>query len=419
MKKLYSLLLLGGLLFFGVNNAWAGQITFYVASSTAYTVKANINCVDNSDWYWSTGEMSLVEGKTYNSKNVYSYTFYATQVSTTQIQLYDGSTHKGEKVATSGSTFSVENIAGRIYDYEEGKWCWAVRGSWNGWASSYFAYDGETLSINCSANATPSFKIGEEGTTCNVWKGAPKGQNASLYSNNCTNWALDANDGNQNCVLHTTVAGAYSFSWNTSTARLDVTYPTTYSRSGLSAGGWGTLCLPVKINSVTGATLYQIHSYNSDGSGVILFTPADYYAGNAYIFKLDAGVDEISVGLDNANYDGDANNYQGLYGTYSPITINGSGSETNLYVVSGGQLIQAAQNCSVGEFRAYVNKSTIPSFVPSAPGVRYLEIPMAPENATDINAIEANEKAIKFIEDGQIFIQKNGIVYDMTGRVVR
>ena len=406
MRKIYSLLLLGGLLFFGVQSAWA-DIAFeqnpYIGS-----------------WHQSSIKSNLVAGKTYAGKTVYSATFTvgATNVSELQFQLYKKNGHVGQKQPISSST-ATDNFNGRIFNYEADKWGWVVRGSWNGWASSYFAYDGETLSINCSANATPNFKIGEENLSCTIWKGAPKSQNASLYSNNCTNWTLDANDGNQNCVLHTTVAGAYTFSWNTSTSKLDVSYPTSYSRTGLTTGGWGTLCLPVKINSVTGATLYQIHSYNSDGSGVILFTPAEYYAGNAYIFKLDAGIDEISVGLDNANYDGDANNYQGLYGAYAPITINGSGSETNLYVVSGGLLIQAAQNCSVGEFRAYVNKSSIPSFTPSAPGVRYLEIPMAPENATVINAIEANEKAIKFIEDGQIFIQKNGIVYDMTGRVVR
>lgn len=41
------------------------------------------------------------------------------------------------------------------------------------------------------------------------------------------------------------------------------------------------------------------------------------------------------------------------------------------------------------------------------------------DEATDIHAIEANEAVIKFIENGKLFIRKDGVVYDMTGRVVR
>ena len=57
--------------------------------------------------------------------------------------------------------------------------------------------------------------------------------------------------------------------------------------------------------------------------------------------------------------------------------------------------------------------------VTSAPGLPIIAMPLEPNNATDINSIEASEKAVKFFENGQLFIQKNGVVYDMTGRIVR
>ena len=39
--------------------------------------------------------------------------------------------------------------------------------------------------------------------------------------------------------------------------------------------------------------------------------------------------------------------------------------------------------------------------------------------ATGIENVEGQEKAVKFIENGQIYIQKNGVVYDAMGRVIR
>lgn len=40
-------------------------------------------------------------------------------------------------------------------------------------------------------------------------------------------------------------------------------------------------------------------------------------------------------------------------------------------------------------------------------------------NATNIENIESEEKAVKFFENGQLFIKKNGITYDTLGRIVK
>ena len=40
-------------------------------------------------------------------------------------------------------------------------------------------------------------------------------------------------------------------------------------------------------------------------------------------------------------------------------------------------------------------------------------------NATNIQNVEVNDKTIKFIENGQLFILKEGVVYDTMGRVIR
>ena len=40
-------------------------------------------------------------------------------------------------------------------------------------------------------------------------------------------------------------------------------------------------------------------------------------------------------------------------------------------------------------------------------------------NATSIDSIEAANETVKFIQDGKLFIKKNGVVYDALGRIVR
>ena len=41
------------------------------------------------------------------------------------------------------------------------------------------------------------------------------------------------------------------------------------------------------------------------------------------------------------------------------------------------------------------------------------------QNATNIENIEANDKAVKFIENGRILILRDGITYDALGRKIR
>ena len=51
-----------------------------------------------------------------------------------------------------------------------------------------------------------------------------------------------------------------------------------------------------------------------------------------------------------------------------------------------------------------------------AAGVRIIE---GENNATNIDAVEASKKAVKFIENGRVLILRDGITYDALGRVVR
>lgn len=58
----------------------------------------------------------------------------------------------------------------------------------------------------------------------------------------------------------------------------------------------------------------------------------------------------------------------------------------------------------------------IPEASAPAPGYRIIE---EENNTTNIYTIEQTDKAVKFFENGQLFIKKNGITYDVTGRMVK
>ena len=77
-------------------------------------------------------------------------------------------------------------------------------------------------------------------------------------------------------------------------------------------------------------------------------------------------------------------------------------------VVSGG----AAQ---IANFRAYFDLSSL-SPAPLRPGMRVIEIE---GDATNITNVENENMPVKFMENGQLYIRHEGVVYDMTGRIVK
>ena len=40
-------------------------------------------------------------------------------------------------------------------------------------------------------------------------------------------------------------------------------------------------------------------------------------------------------------------------------------------------------------------------------------------NTTDIQSVEATDKAVKFIKNGHIYILRDGVIYDAVGRLIR
>ncbi|MBQ7672755.1 MAG: hypothetical protein IJS49_06735, partial [Paludibacteraceae bacterium] len=117
-----------------------------------------------------------------------------------------------------------------------------------------------------------------------------------------------------------------------------------------------------------------------------------------------------------------------LVGSDEAVMTNTLVSGNHIYY--GLSLNSAGEASSVGFYWMAANGAAFENGAHKAflavPVLTYQENFLAPsrilfnENgATGIENVEGQEKAVKFIENGQIYIRKDGVVYDAMGRVIR
>ena len=223
-----------------------------------------------------------------------------------------------------------------------------------------------------------------------------------------TNWEFPVAGGmDNNTQLDADMQGEYTFTYTFATGKLDVTYPQTYTRHFDNAY-YSTICLP-QAATLTNATAYEIASLNIASGYITLSAPivGSLTAGKPYIILPSANNVDVTATLSGDPVENTVAGENGLWGV---INIGGEPSVSNgnyvlidneFHLVTGGSV-------NVPRFRGALYVSTS-----GAPALRIIE------SATNIENIEANEKAIKFIENGKLLIMKNGVVYDTVGTVVR
>lgn len=171
-----------------------------------------------------------------------------------------------------------------------------------------------------------------------------------------------------------------------------------------------TLCLPYAA-TLENATAYSISAINTNS---ISITPVNgLAAATPYIIKPT-----IENGTVTATYSGNpiakqvatANIVGNLNAT--PIVVDPNG---NNYVLSANELhkVVSGGEVTVAQYKAFFY---FEGGLAGAPALRIIE---EENNVTNIQNIEGNEAAVKFIENGKLFIKKNGVVYDAVGTVVR
>lgn len=284
-------------------------------------------------------------------------------------------------------------------------------GDMNGWVGEWMTDAADFKSCSITKTLTPGiyeFKL--------IRDIAWRGNNGTMTRVNCTGWTFGLEN---NCKIKVDVPGDYVFTFNYAANALSVTYPTTFTRTTDEHLYYQTLCVPFDA-TITNATIYEITAATT--SGVTIGVPDLAYmeAGHSYIIKPQTEANMVvSMKDGGASVDAPANpavETSALYGTLGEALEYDHEHDTNpnwtVYALYNNEfcLISGTATATFESTRAHLHV-ILPSGAPSV--IRIIE------NATSINDIEANEETVKFFQNGQLFIKKNGVIYNAVGAVVK
>jgi len=174
------------------------------------------------------------------------------------------------------------------------------------------------------------------------------------------------------------------------------------------------MCLEKNVTAVDGASIWQIigKSGNSIELGEV---SGELEAGKPYFFKAEAATLKVVCGDEFVTEAGTNN---GLVGSFTEKDIQAGASN---YILYDNILyeVAAGQSAKVGAHRAYVDFDAIGAVVGQSPAMRRMAMPIVRSTATGIDAIEVGAELKKVVIDGQLYIVRDGKMYDVTGQLVR
>jgi hypothetical protein len=200
-------------------------------------------------------------------------------------------------------------------------------------------------------------------------------------------------------------------------------------RDGLEAGKWGTICPSHEIQNPAGASFYTLTyaDKNGDVPAAVYFDEiaenASLEAGKPYLFIADGAA---IIGTKNGEATSVLQNYNGFTGVLAEdhrLYVDANDAAAHKYYIIKGNKVQL---CGEGFFtvpaeRAYIDMSVVSTNPTSqAPGRRRVCLTNAEAQvATGFENIEASEKPMKLMIDGQIYILRGEKLFDTTGRLVK
>lgn len=196
-----------------------------------------------------------------------------------------------------------------------------------------------------------------------------------------------------------------------------------YGRTLYKDGDWNTLCLPFDVtlegSPLAGAEARELSEASLvEGTLTLNFSNplTALEAGKPYIIKWANGENIVNPLFQNVTINGTETElvFPGVsfLGTYDPISFDATTPDI-LMVGGNNRLYYPAPGASVKSCRAYFRLTDVTQ-APSR-----IVFQMEGENtATGIEGTEQLESK-KFRKNGHIYIQRNGVTYDVLGRRVR
>ena len=186
----------------------------------------------------------------------------------------------------------------------------------------------------------------------------------------------------------------------------------------LTANTWATFCFPVDVtipsdedlkvySAAFNSTTNELTATNftgkiAAGDGVLLKSTK---AGtNSFTFEKTTGATPL----------GDSNDLIGTLVETPASTLLGSEEYLMALKKDENKFVPFSTSADFPAYRACL--AVTPNHSIMAAGVRIVE---NENNTTSIANINASEESVKFIQNGKLFIKKNGVIYDMLGTVVR
>ena len=180
--------------------------------------------------------------------------------------------------------------------------------------------------------------------------------------------------------------------------------------STLPNRNYGTYVPEYKLDfgSASGITAYIATGLNGSGNAVVLHSVNIVPAHEPIIIKTDEKGDEVEVPVTIDEADDEINNNMLLEGDGSAYNADPA---YNFYFLANDQF-HLANDGYLQPGKAYL-------MTDSGSNAPSLRITFEENNATNIESIDATDGTVKFIENGQLFIKRDGIVYDALGRKIR
>lgn len=188
-----------------------------------------------------------------------------------------------------------------------------------------------------------------------------------------------------------------------------------YERTDLTAGNYGTICLPrnVAANDYEGAVFYKVVDRNA--AGITLEEVTSLEKGKAYIFQATATTLRAyyTDGDDAVSEPATATTANIMQGSFLDNQVIPAG----MWFIKNNQLwVSDGANDYVDANRAYLTDLTPMPSAP-APGRRRVNIPVHNDAPTSLNTVDTQDaQAVKMMQNGVIYIQKNGYLYNIQGQ---
>ena len=178
-----------------------------------------------------------------------------------------------------------------------------------------------------------------------------------------------------------------------------------YTRT-VTNGNYGTICLSRAAATIEGATMYRIVGGNAS-EGITIEEVASMEAGKPYIFQASA--DQITVTMT-----GPRAEFQEANGLVGNLGESAMDVPTDAYVLKNNLLYLVNSAVTIAPNRAYINMSAITSIAP-APG-RIRRVIAVENQATGVESLQPSAFNLKkVLMNGQLFILRDGQLYNVTG----